>query len=152
LLNRCFADTEVWYPTYTIRKYNNRKLIYETRYIPFYPNYLFIYTNLEFVFSNKITDETARVRFIKSNNAYYYLDDEEIGIIKELEKELAVSKDIIEDECIFKEDDEVRIISGPFENCNGRILKISKEKVIVHIVIFGRETKFETEVKGIVKL
>jgi transcription antitermination factor NusG len=152
LLKKCLINEEIWHPTYTTRKYNNRKKIYETRYVPFYPNYLFIYTSLKFISSNKISEETERIRFLKSHKKYYYLNDCEIEIIKNLENELLTNQNIIEDKCIFKEDDIVKLISGPFNNCNGKIVKISKNKVIVLIAIFGRETKFETEIKGIIKI
>ena len=150
LLKTDFEDDEVWHPVYSVIKYNHRKLVYETRYVPFYPNYVFLKTTLDYIVSEKLQILTSRVRFLKDNNKFYYLNDEEIKVIQEEEMKMKYV-DRREEELGYTVGDKVVILNGPFKNCEGEVvfINLKKKKVSVKVFIFGREISLEAEVKDI---
>ena len=126
-----------------VRMKNNKKVIKEKM---FFPGYILIKMNMN-VNSKYIIENTPGVlSFIGAKNGGFpaKLRDEEIKrVIGEVERK--EGQEMVES--IFKKNDHVKVISGPFVDFSGVVEEVNndKKKIKVKVSIFGRPTPIELD-------
>jgi len=125
------------------KKISREKLIY--------PCYVFVKTE-------NVEDLEDTLRLISGHNgimknrdgAYSCLSEDEANkIIAGQEKEQ--EKDV-NDYFTYKVNEKVLITSGPFSKFKGNVIEVTKNKIVVSVPVFGRQTLVDLEVNQVEKI
>jgi len=116
-----------------------------------YPSYLFIKAKMSDKLYNLIKKISFISGFVGSKNKPIPLEDAEMKTIFE---KMESSKKAPRLSVSFKEDESVRILSGPFANFTGTIeeVDIYKGRLKILISIFGRSTPVELDYNQVEKV
>ena len=117
----------------------------------FYPGYILVRMELDDE-TWHIVNNTAKVTgFLGGREKPTPISDEEAAQILNRMEEGKLKP---QPKFYFETGDEIRVIDGPFKNCNGTVDEVNPEKgkIRVLVTIFGRSTPVELEFVQVTKL
>ncbi len=115
-----------------------------------FPGYLLIKANLNDDLIDLIRKTPYIIGFVSAGGVPVPLKEEDImKVLNQIQKGAPKIKKLL-----FQKGDQVRVIEGPFMNFTGVVEEVipEREKLIVHISIFGRSTPVELEFSQVEKI
>jgi len=134
ILSEKFGSENIFYKTVDAKVLNNKKRTFITKKIPILSNYMFIRGDDPIQILDKIKKMFSRVNMLKriGSEEYQRVTDEEINNMK---------CNFEEESRIWKKNDLVKIIAGPYSDFIGTIVSVKKDSIKVKLVIFNKEFK-----------
>jgi len=134
ILSEKFGSENIFYKTVDAKVLNNKKRTFVTKKIPIISNYMFIRSDNPIQIFDKVKKLFARVNMLKKvgSEEYQEISDEEINNMK---------CDFKEESRIWKRNDLVKIITGPYSDFIGTIISVKKDSIKVKLIIFDKEFK-----------
>ena len=110
----------------------------------FFPGYILLHADLDNRVKDFIVNTPSVMGFLGTKNSPNPLQPEEV---KRIVGRITDSDDTERSETIFRVNDYVKIIDGPFNNFSGVVQEVSEEKMKIKVMvsIFGRKTPVEID-------
>ncbi len=110
----------------------------------FFPGYILLHADLDNRVKDFIVNTPSVMGFLGTKNNPNPLQPEEV---KRIVGRISDSDDTERSETIFRVNDYVKIIDGPFNNFSGFVQEVSEEKMKIKVMvsIFGRKTPVEID-------
>lgn len=110
----------------------------------FFPGYILLHADLDNRVKDFIVNTPSVMGFLGTKNSPNPLQPEEV---KRIVGRISDSDDTERSETIFRVNDYVKIIDGPFNNFSGFVQEVSEEKMKIKVMvsIFGRKTPVEID-------
>lgn len=108
-----------------------------------YPGYVFIETSALGEVNNILKSVQGATGFVRSKSGDIHpIKDDEVRNLLKVEDE---KREVVEKLTTFHTDDEIRIIDGPFDTFEGKVLEVlhEKQKIKIGVLVFGRITNIE---------
>ena len=110
----------------------------------FFPGYILLHADLDNRVKDFIVNTPSVMGFLGTKNSPNPLQPDEV---KRIVGRISDSDDTERSETIFRVNDYVKIIDGPFNNFSGFVQEVSEEKMKIKVMvsIFGRKTPVEID-------